>query len=165
MWVFIGGQVLHICNPSTQEAKLEKSRVWSQLGLQTKMLSQKMYFIPKSKFCLIITITIYQNYNNIPNSQWIFLWYYVLNSMPVLASQMLCNLSLVPNPFSFGYFSVLLHAQASLHCDPPIYASCVARMKGMYQHTQLLLVEIWSHELFAQAILELQSFQSLLLLK
>jgi hypothetical protein len=50
-----------------------------------------------------------------------------------------------------------IYAQAGLSYDPPIYISCVARMTGACHHAQLSLVKVGSHELFAQASLELQS--------
>jgi hypothetical protein len=43
-----------------------------------------------------------------------------------------------------------IYAQAGLDCNLPIYASQIAEMIGMHHHTQLLLVEMESCELFIQ---------------
>jgi hypothetical protein len=49
------------------------------------------------------------------------------------------------------------NAQAGLDWDPSIYASCGAGMTGVSHHTQHMLAEMGSRELFAQADLELIS--------
>jgi hypothetical protein len=56
----------------------------------------------------------------------------------------------------FFYF---FYAQTGLDCNLPIYASYVAGMTGMCLHAQLLLVKMWSCEVFALASLEPQSSQ------
>jgi hypothetical protein len=53
------------------------------------------------------------------------------------------------------------YALANLDYGPPIYASCIAGVTGACHQTQLLLVEMRSHYLFAQAGLEPRSFRSL----
>jgi hypothetical protein len=51
--------------------------------------------------------------------------------------------------------------QAGLDHSPPTYSSHIAGMTGACHHTQLLLVVMWSHKLFAWAGLRVWSFQSL----
>jgi hypothetical protein len=51
----------------------------------------------------------------------------------------------------------LLYACAALDYDPPIYASCMAKVTGSHYHTQHFTGEIGSQELFAQAGIKLQS--------
>jgi hypothetical protein len=73
--------------------------------------------------------------------------------------QALYHLSHILSPFCLLFFQIgsCISAQASLDWDPPTYASHVAGMTGMHQHTQLLLVEMGSPKIFAQAGLKLQS--------
>jgi hypothetical protein len=70
-------------------------------------------------------------------------------------------LSHAPNPFCFGYF---WEQFSNLFSGPGwtlIFLSIVG-ITGMHHHTQLLLVEMGSQELFAWAGLELQSSGSAL---
>jgi hypothetical protein len=49
--------------------------------------------------------------------------------------------------------------QANLYYDPPIYAPHIAGMLDVNHYTQLLLVEMRFHKLFAQAGIKLKSSQ------
>jgi hypothetical protein len=70
----------------------------------------------------------------------------------VLTRQDLYHLSHAPSPFfALGIFRIglYIYTQASLGCDPPIYAFCLAGMTGTYHHPQPLLVEMGFLKLFA----------------
>jgi hypothetical protein len=69
-----------------------------------------------------------------------------------------------PLPFnlsSLAMHTVLLYARAGLDRDPPMFASYIAGMTGPCYHTQLLLVQMGSYELFAQGGLDPRSSGSL----
>jgi hypothetical protein len=61
--------------------------------------------------------------------------------------QVLYHLSHTPSflalPFFFFFWDrVLLYVQTGLDCDPPIDASCIAKMPGAHHYTHLLLAEM-----------------------
>jgi hypothetical protein len=70
--------------------------------------------------------------------------------------QVLYHLSHSTSPFCSGYFwdRVCIYSWASVDLNHPIYASRAAVMAGTHHHTQILLVEMESHELFAQTVLK-----------
>jgi hypothetical protein len=61
-----------------------------------------------------------------------------------------------PAHFAFVSFQMrsYIYTQAGLDSNPLIYVSHIAGMTGVHHHSQLLLVEIETHKLFAQAGLE-----------
>jgi hypothetical protein len=67
------------------------------------------------------------------------------------------------SPFCFRYLSykVWLYFRVSLDINLPIYASCKAEITDAYHHALVLLIEMKSQELFAQACVEAQSSQCL----
>jgi hypothetical protein len=75
---------------------------------------------------------------------------------PHVARQVLYHLSHASWPFGF-VFQIRSHiyAHIDLDCDTPIYAFLIAEMTGTCHCAQLLQIEMGSHELFAQAGLEL----------
>jgi hypothetical protein len=60
------------------------------------------------------------------------------NSGLVLAGEA-HHLNHAPSPICFSYFKSLIYGQVSLDLDPPIYASGVGEMTGVYHHTKLLV--------------------------
>jgi hypothetical protein len=73
-------------------------------------------------------------------------------------------LQLLPRPFSFSHFLsriLCFYAWVGLDPDSPVYTSCIARMRGVCHHAQLLLNEMMSCKLFAWTALAPRSSQSL----
>lgn len=52
-------------------------------------------------------------------------------------------------PQPYFWIGSHIYEQAGLNFNPPTYASCIARMRGMHHPIQLLLLEKVSHKLFA----------------
>jgi hypothetical protein len=81
-----------------------------------------------------------------------------ISSLPTYTNfeDQIYHLSQAASPFCLSYFSdwVLVFAWAGLDLNPPIYASCLTGMTDTQHHTQLLLVEMDSLELFVQAGIE-----------
>jgi hypothetical protein len=69
--------------------------------------------------------------------------------------RLLCHLSHTPSPFCFCYFSNMVSHLCPdyrlTYRDPPIYFSQIAGVAGTHHHAHISLVEMGSHEPFAQA--------------